>query len=62
MTEQEKFRSYCNKTIIEYPFLQDEIIEIYKLAMHEVRYGGSETHEIGLAMRDIKELISKKIE
>ena len=38
-----------------------QIIELYYLALSEIEEGGSEQHEISLAVRDIEELINENV-
>lgn len=50
-------RTYCKEKIRQNPGLQDEIVEFYNLAMSEIEEGGSESHEVNLAIGSIEDLI-----
>ena len=41
------------------PAKRQEVLDIYFLALTEIEGGGSERHEIDLAMRSIEELIDQ---
>lgn len=43
------------------PDLKNDILDLYQLCTGEIEDGGSETHEIELCMRDIKELMEGKM-
>lgn len=53
-----EFNEYCQEKIKEYPHLKDDILNIYDLAHDEIEQGGSEVHELSLAVQSIKDLIS----
>lgn len=50
-------RTFCKEKIRQNPHLQDEIVGLYELAMSEIEEGGSESHEIDLAINSINDLI-----
>ena len=52
-----ELREYVTKLIRLHPIYKDEILEFYQLACDEVEDGGSESHEVGLAVSDIEELV-----
>lgn len=58
MTE-EQFIEYVRKAMKENANLKKEIREIYQLAIDEIDDGGSPTHEYGLAIISIDELIEE---
>jgi hypothetical protein len=49
-------RQYCADKIKLYPNLKEEILDFYYLAKDEIEEGGSERHEIELAINSIEEL------
>jgi hypothetical protein len=51
-------RTYCKEKIRQNPGLQDEIVELYNLAMSEIEEGGSERKEVDSAISSIDELIN----
>jgi hypothetical protein len=57
MTLQE-LKSYAEEMSVKYPQLNDEIRDLYFLAVTEVEDGESEAHECELAISDIDELIN----
>ena len=52
-------REYCNEAIKKRPSLNNQIEEYYALAETEVEQGGSEIHEVELALADIDELLNE---
>jgi hypothetical protein len=52
-----ELKEYVVKMIRLHPVHKDEILEFYQLACDEVEDGGSESHEVGLAVSDIEELV-----
>jgi hypothetical protein len=52
-----ELKEYVVKMIRLHPIYKDEILEFYQLACDEVEDGGSESHEVGLAVSDIEELV-----
>jgi hypothetical protein len=54
-----QFTNWCKGKIVLHPNLKQEINEFYSLAQSEIADGGSEQHEIDLAMNDINELINQ---
>lgn len=50
-------RTYCKEKIQQNSHLRDEIVDLYELAMSEIEEGGSESHEVSLAINSIDELI-----
>ena len=59
MTLQE-LKSYAEEMSVKYPQLNDEIRDLYFLAVTEVEDGESEAHECELAISDIDELINNE--
>ena len=49
-------RQYCADKIKLYPNLKEEILDFFYLAIDEIEEGGSERHEIELAINSIEEL------
>jgi hypothetical protein len=49
-------RQYCADQIKLYPNLKEEILDFFYLAIDEIEEGGSERHEIELAINSIEEL------
>lgn len=56
------FKTWVKEKIISYPKLSSEIEDFYWLAISEIAEGGSETHEINLAVNSIEELIEESVE
>ena len=52
-----ELKEYVIKMIRLHPIHKDEILELYGLACDEVEEGGSESHEVELAISDIDELV-----
>ena len=48
---------YCKNRIEQYPVLRGDIEDFCYLAHDEVEQGGSEAHEVSLAVSDIEQLI-----
>jgi hypothetical protein len=48
-------------TIKTNPTLKSDIIDFYQLALSEIEEGGSEQHEISLAVNDINSLINENL-
>ena len=48
---------YAKRVIGEHPLLRMQIIDIVTLAKDEIEDGGSEDHEVNLAINDIEALI-----
>jgi hypothetical protein len=55
----QEFTTWCKSKIAEHPTKKQDIIEFHSLAHSEIADGGSEQHEIDLAMNDINELINQ---
>ena len=51
------FKQWVADQMSAYPNLKEEILDFYYLAKGEIAEGGSEMHEISLAMSSINELI-----
>lgn len=43
--------------LAKYPDLSEQIVDLYQLALDEIKEGGSENHECELAYNDILDLI-----
>lgn len=56
------FQDYTRKAINDHPNLEVEILDFYWLAINEIEEGGSERHEIDLAINSIQELIEDATE
>jgi hypothetical protein len=54
---RQQFASFCKEKITNHPDLEVNIIDYYRLALDEISDGGSESHEIELAVNDIEDLI-----
>jgi len=52
-------KQFCLGKIEEYPNLKSEITDFYFLAMDEIYDGGSENHEVELAINSINQLIQE---
>lgn len=50
-------KQFCLEKIANHPDLETEIKDYYFLAMDEIYDGGSEQHEVELAVNDIEALI-----
>jgi hypothetical protein len=48
---------FCADKITSHPKLQVQIIDFFMLAQDEIEEGGSEQHEVALAISSINELI-----
>ena len=55
-------RKYAFQKAKEHLRLSEQIYDFYHLACSEVEEGGSETHEVQLAINDINELIEDETE
>ena len=55
----ENFIGYVREKINDHPDLKMEILDLYWLAINEIDEGGSERHEIDLAINSIEELINE---
>lgn len=53
-------QKFIKETIRKHPKLKADLIDLYQLCTGEIEDGSSETHEVELCMRDIKELIEKE--
>jgi hypothetical protein len=53
----EYLKQFCIDKIAEYPNLKSEILDFFYLAKDEIEDGGSEAHEVELAISSINELI-----
>ena len=53
-------KDYCLEKIKEYPNLENEIKDFFYWAQSEIEEGGSETHEVELAIQDIDYLIKEQ--
>ena len=49
----------ANRIIKEIPALEDEVRDLFELAMTEIEEGGSESHECQLAINDMEELVKE---
>lgn len=54
------FKEFVNEKINQYPNLKMEILEFFWLCADEIHDGGSEQHEINLAINSINELIENQ--
>lgn len=54
------FKEFVNEKINQYPNLKMEILDFFWLCVDEIHDGGSEQHEINLAINSINELIENK--
>ena len=54
-----EFTAHCRTLIQKHPDLREEIMDFHSLAQSEIEEGGSESHEISLALNDIEELIKE---
>lgn len=52
---------YAINKIKEYPQLKEQISDFYYLAIDEINEGGSESHEVQLAINSIDELIKENV-
>ena len=59
MTLQE-LKAYAENMSLKYPEHDEQIRDLYFLAVTEVEDGESETHECELAISDIEDLINSK--
>lgn len=55
------FITYCKDIVAKYPDLTDEVHDFFDLCMMEIEDGGSQEHEIELAMSDIDDLVITKL-
>lgn len=55
----EEFKQFVTAKMNAYPNLKEEILDFYYLAKDEIEEGGSEMHEINLAINSINELINE---
>jgi len=55
----DKLKKYAVEMIAKHPKHKNDIIELYSLAQDEIADGGSEEHEVQLAMSDIAELVGE---
>lgn len=53
-------KRFCREKIAEHPDLVEQIFELYYLAQDEIEDGGSESHEVELAISSINELIENE--
>lgn len=53
------FKKWVADQMSAYPNLKEEILDFYYLAVSEIEEGGSEMHEISLAINSIDELIKQ---
>lgn len=56
-----EFKMWVINTIKTNPTLKSDIIDFYQLALSEIEEGGSEQHEISLAVNDINSLINENL-
>jgi hypothetical protein len=56
-----QFRDWVQDMVNLHPNKRIEILDFFWLAMDEIFDGGSEQHEISLAVNDINELIKESI-
>jgi hypothetical protein len=54
-----EFKQFVNEKINQYPSLKMEILDFFWLAVDEIHDGGSQPHEISLAINSINELIEE---
>ena len=59
LINMELFEEWCRAKMNEFPSLKAQIIESYELAYNEALDGGSECHEIELAMDHIEQIIEE---
>ncbi len=59
MTTLKSLREFAAQLIVKNPDHQDEILDLYHLAVSEVEEGGSESHECHLAYNDMISLIKE---
>lgn len=50
----------ARKAIVEYPDQRSKIIDLYQLAIDEIKDGGSEAHEYELFMGELEEIRKEK--
>jgi hypothetical protein len=58
---RQEFKMWVIDNIKTNPTLKSDIIDFYQLALSEIEEGGSEQHEISLAVNDINELINENL-
>ena len=49
----------ASRIIKDIPALEDEVRDLFELAMTEIEEGGSESHECQLAINDMEELVKE---
>lgn len=54
-----QLRTYCTNKSEEYPDNKSEIWDMYSLAYAEVEEGGSEPHEVELAIGAIAQIVNE---
>jgi len=54
-----QLKEYARGIISRNPELKDEVVNLLELAISEIDQGGSESHECGLAMNSMDELVSE---
>ena len=57
----DNFMTYCKDIVAKHPDLTDEVHDFFDLCMMEIEGGGSQPHEIELAMSDIDDLVTTKL-
>ena len=55
----EEFKQFVTAKMKAYPNIKEEILDFYYLAKDEIEDGGSEIHEINLAINSINEFIGE---
>ena len=58
---RDEFKMWVIDSIKKNPTLKSDIIDFYQLALSEIEEGGSEQHEISLAVNDINSLINENL-
>ena len=50
----DEFVTFCKESCEQHPHLRETIMDYFDLAMDEMEQGGSQQHEIDLAVNDIQ--------
>lgn len=53
-------KEYAGKVVKQYPLLYGDVHDFVEMAESEIQCGGSESHEVALAVRDIQNLVEGK--
>ena len=59
VTDLSELINHIKELISKYPHFKGDLIDIYQMAKDEIEEGGSEHHEIELAVESINELIGE---